>query len=517
LGLLKSALFVAAVGGWFLTLPMAIAERKLTEKEILARCYAQLTGQRLAYADALWNELKTKTALQVCVGLITDVQLDPTGYLTQRGNPVHRRVLKQFHDLHRDWFTARWVVGPTTPDAHHGTIDIYDPAEPSLYITRSLFSNQNVHYSSVLRGRFSLKALRDPSNVSATARGGSGNILRATKAFTVGDVLPAQSLPAGILDRAAVTIEPGDGTFTEFGTELLELGEIIGIAPIGAQGAFPGLWSDIYQATANRNPANLIVPQPVHAHYGGGALGTVPFLMMNLGHPSDYVADGAAKLPRRAVAAAFQAFMCNSGPYARASDITPYKVAAGAGVVPFRTADSCLRCHSTLDQGAMTMRNLRNAGSVNGGPPLVSRSAMTIAAYAAAGGVATVAWPAVSTPGYHLTQASGKLFFRSVNGELVDVPVGDLDAYGTALSNTDDFYACAASRYFKYFTGIGVEIFDPQDANNQPLISSLSEADREYRNYVLNLAKELKASGSLKTLITRIMSSPYYKLAGFGR
>lgn len=491
----------------------ASADRLLSEKEILARCYAQLTGRRLPVSDSLWSRLTKQSAQSVCADLLNQVNFAPNGTLSASADPLHRRILKQFHDFHRSWFSKQWIMDSTLPDVNYGTVDVYDPAAPSYYLTRALFL-PNSHYAQVLRGYETLAAVRDSGKIRF-GLSPTGGIPRLTRAFSIGDISPDQSEIPGSFDRHEITVQnPQDGSVFSIPGALVPVGELIGVVP-AARGTYPFLWVNPLTPAAAANPPGLVVPQGIDAHYGGGALGTISFLLMNLGHGADYAADGAAKLPRRAVEAAMHSFLCRKGPSLRATDVGSY-LAGEIAAVPFRKTTACLRCHATLDQAALTLRHVRQASTGNYGPAKIVRYTSTISSYGSLS-TASPEWPSVPTPNFALTAPVGRLYFRSINGSLVNVPVGNLDGLGHALSATEDFYACAASRYFKYFTGIEVNLFDPQDPDNIPLVSSLNDSDRDLRAFVLALGKELQTTGHLKTLVQHILTSPYYKRAGFGR
>jgi hypothetical protein len=79
------------------------------------------------------------------------------------------------------------------------------------------------------------------------------------------------------------------------------------------------------------------------------------------------------------------------------------------------------------------------------------------------------------------------------------------------MAQTDDFYACAAKRYFQYFTGIQVSLYDrtnPANATFNEKLSSEAKADREF---VESLGTELRKTQSIRSVVKKIMGSPYYR------
>lgn len=499
----------------FLHPSKAGADRALSEREILARCYAKLTGQRLSPTDPLWAQLATfKSGASVCTKLLNEVQLGADGQLTQASNPTHRRILKQLNDLHRDWFPQRWSYNNNLPDVYYGTVDLFDASEPAMFITQSLLSQQFIHYQNVLRGRKSLVAVRDGSAVNPQGRGSTG-ILRPSRAY-VGDLDSSQQVPAGVFNSPQITVQSPANAFTSVPSSLVQVGDLVGIRSLDADTSLPFVWtySQTVRAVANTN--GIVNPQNLHQNYGGGALGSQPFLLLNFGQDFSYSSNGTSKLPRRVMMAAFNSFLCLNGPFSRPSDVSSFLVPSSvASAAAFRKTASCLRCHATIDNAALTLRNLQLGSTANGIPAGVAR----IPAFVASAAASTPAsqWPAEPSSSFNQTLPQGRVFFRSVNGSLVNQDVQNLDELGAVLSSTDDYYTCAASRYFKYFTGISVPLFDPMDPSNQGLIESQTGIDREFRDYVFGLGKELKATGSLKGLMNKIITSPYYKLSNYGR
>lgn len=497
----------------------SFAERVLSQKELLNRCYTQLTGQRLSGQSPYWAQLGQKSAADICNALIDEVALGADGLLTQSNNRIHRLILRQFHDLHRGWFSARWAQNNDLTEVAYSTVDIYDAAEPSMFITQSLFSQTPVHYNQVLRGYKSLRAIRDSSVITeAEARGTSG-VLRPSRTFA-GEVPLDQSAPPGIFNLDAISVQPTESRvptdLVAVPMPIIQVGDLIGYQNSPAA-TFDILWSRVLTPQVNKNNDALIIPQAVHQSYGGGALGSIPFIMLNFGYDYAYTANGAHKIPRRVMLTAFQTFLCLNGPFVRQSDVSQFLADdSNAAAPPFRHGRACLRCHTAMDQAALTLRNLQITVTApdNG---IAVRSPATVSAAKVTLGNSSTFWPIQPQANFEKTSPQGRLYIRSMTGALVDKQVENLDGLGTAMSNMDDYYTCAAARYFKYFTGIQINLFDPYDSSNESLMASLSEKDREYRDYVIAMGRELKSTGSLKHVVKRIIKSGYYQRTGFGR
>lgn len=491
----------------------AFGERLLSEKELLLRCYAHLTGTRLSLRDPLWAQLKTTTAVTLCNNLMDSVQIGNDGVLTQRDNIVHRRVLKQFNDLHKNWFPQHLSYSTSFPDTYYGTLDVFDADEPALFYTQSLFAQTPVR--SVLAGSQSLMAVRDSTTPKPNARGNTGK-LRATR-IIIGDVEPTGQQPVGVVDADAVAGQTIDGQYFQIPVSLLQVGELIGVKAHTDTSSTSSLWINNFMINANGADPTVQRPQVFHRGFGGGAVGSTPFVLLNFGHGFDFTANGTLKMPRRVVFTAMNSFLCQEGPFLRASDVTGYLAAeTETEAASFRRGTSCLRCHATMDPAASTMRNLRLGSSINNIQAGTTR-ATAMVLNTNIDQPATGEWTMTPDPQFYRRPPAGRLLFRSVSGALVNQPLDGLESLGRTMAETDDYYACAASRYFKYFTGINVTLLDPGESSNHDLLSNMTEKDREYRNYVLELGRKLRETQSLKALAKQIMQSQYYKLSQFGR
>lgn len=239
----------------------------------------------------------------------------------------------------------------------------------------------------------------------------------------------------------------------------------------------------------------------INGYEGGGVLGTRSYMSLNLG--SDYrTANGGNSLGRRWSKAIFQDLMCRPLPVMRQADATPYVQAVTTNNTPsFRRSASCMACHATMDPMAGVARNLSFIIATQddglGGSHLFKHS-VTLGAES---GIVD------ADSSFHRRPPNGTLRYRSYDGTLVDQPLTSIADLGTKLAASNDFYACVASKYFRYFTGIQVNLADLGD----PLSPRLSAADLAYRNQVIQMGQRLKTSQNLQSLIRDIISSPTYQ------
>jgi hypothetical protein len=500
-----------------LLLPFASAVEmpRLSEREILARCYNQLTGDHLTSKDILWGRLKLESASSICSKLLDTVQFDNQGQLTEANNKIARSTFKQFIDIHRTWFDQQWAHLNTFPEFLWGAVDIYDPQEPALFLTRNLFLDEP--YANVLKGSFTAKALRDGSKLISKLQPEAQGFLRPSRLVRSGLVKEGATINSTSITYVS-TPPFTQNEFQLLATPIIQMGDPIGIKLVNYSAAplLPVLWTNVLSPSVGMLTDGITLPQPLLANRGGGALGSIPYLMLNWGHGLDYIANGAEKLPRRYILSVFKNFLCRSGPFVRTSDVAPWK--SNITQAPaFRKSEACLRCHTSLDQAAIVLRNMRLAATTpTDGTDF--RSAPVIANYDIDPNLTPKEfWPSTSDPNFHKTRPEGRLIFRSITGELVNVSIDNLESLGHSIAQTPDYYACAAKRYFEFFTKNKIILFDPYDPSNEPIIDGMSPTEHEMRSFVLALGQELQKSGSLKQLVRRILDSEYYGQGNFGK
>jgi hypothetical protein len=258
---------------------------------------------------------------------------------------------------------------------------------------------------------------------------------------------------------------------------------------------------------------------------GGGILGSPIYLLQNLGHGYNMKFNGQSKVARRWSQVNMNTFLCASLPALRESDIKQYVDTKSSAA--FRNSTSCLMCHATLDPMAYTARNITTGATdifrptkngddtrdANGtlilAPAAYTKTAVAITTYKPT--MASVAgWPSEPVTNFHQQQPTGRLYFRSLTGALVDKNVTGIASLGQAMVATDDYYLCAAKRYFEFMTGISVALYDRTDPRNSEVNKSQTQQDLKDYGYVQDLAAGLRSSGSVVKMLEDIMSSDYY-------
>ncbi len=400
-----------------------------------------------------------------CLQVLDEAKLGSDGRLaayTAEG----QLVLKTFNDFHRTWFPNDNLFGalPMGEGALANTRLIHDEEEGALHVTRALFRD-GVAYSEVVTGDSGMEALRT---------GGA--------AFSTTTTIPA-------------------------GLELVQIGDLLGVRKLSLNSNKMG--KTIYSDQSFKLPSGIVAinqPLKVNESAGGGILGSKSYMLLNFGRSDELPMNGGLRMPRRWARAIISNLMCRDVPVIRSSDALPF-VAKNvlASTPPFRKVSSCMQCHATMDPMGAVARNYSYAFAprFNGCDPVKS------AGYMANWPVSLPMETGVvdDDPDFYKRPPSGKLFLRSYDGTLVDQSVNDISGLGQAIAGTNDFYVCAASKYFQYFTGIKVNLQDVGDPANP----ALTPADLAYRNQVISLGQNLKKSQSLRSLISEIIDSGIYK------
>lgn len=257
-------------------------------------------------------------------------------------------------------------------------------------------------------------------------------------------------------------------------------------------------------------------PSPVKTHLGnfslsmggtlgGGLLGTDTYLLLNSNQSPFEQSDNKNNSLRRWGKSVMRDLLCREVPAVRLADAEPF--VDKKSEAPFRQHADCMLCHVTMDPLADAARNImeiRPDGAMRFDfePRLVGKFATDRPPQS------TTNWD----PEFHRRPPEGRLYFRSIQGNLVNRHFSGLPELGRTLAETDDLYACAAKRYFLYMTGIDVKMTDYSE-------HPLSAADRpysRYRAFVQELGQNLKKHQSLKKLVSSILHSKYYSQLDYG-
>ncbi len=487
--------------------------QNLTERAFYARCYSHLTGKPVPLGNSVMAQIKagSKKAIDACNELLDRVELNPTSGALFADDVETRSILNNFASFHRSWFTANTVeqIQDNNNEISNGTMDIYDSTEPALALTRALFVRSG-RYSDVVTLSTGVQGLRqDVSMASKIGFDWSANY-SGRRLFG--------NNPA--FNNNQYNFMPFTGNLNDVNNLILMnfmkpmVGELYGIRTTVSDGAMvPNIAMQGFQDSRGNNQPGLNYTFNPHTSFGGGVLGTPVYFMMNFGHGKGTLANGSLKVARRWSQTNFQTFMCATLPALRESDVAKFVV--GNSSAPFRNATSCVMCHASLDPMAYTMRNAVVVNSNFANISLTSRSTSLMTTFNE--NQASVAgWPSEPVSNFHRQTPTGKLRYRAFSsGQLVDQDVVRVSGLGTAISEQEDYYQCAAKRYFEYFTGIRVSLYDRTDPKNAELNKQLSTESVADRKFIEELGAELHQNQSVKSIIKKIMNSDYYRAANY--
>jgi hypothetical protein len=489
--------------------------RLLNPEAVFHRCYSHLTGLVAGPDHASLDRVRQgQDPVEECLGLFRSTRLADSGLLT-RDTRETRAILNHFQNLHTSWFRKRWMMDGDILAEHASVIDVHDGTEPAAYFTFGLFG-PTPNFRVALTASRGLTAIRDGSVRSPEL---AGTYPRPSMAYWG----PDPSSYRHRLDAAQIhfinrTPDPNVANDALYGvpvaTEIITSGQLIGIRPSQRQLLANHLViNPISPAADVRDAANsqgFRFPADLFAHFGGGVIGSQPYLLMNFGHPYTTDMNGTNKLPRRWMEAIFSDLLCRKLPVARAGDVARW--VDGQASEAFRQNATCVQCHASLDQTALVASHLRAFATMNGyvEAPRVGVSMVpgtrNQSPPAFSGG-----WPTQPVANIHQMNVPGALLFRGYDGSLHQAKVTQIASVGEYLAQTDDFHVCAASRYFQHFTGFKVDLYDPGDPQYAQQFSQMTRDARLRRQFVIDLGLELKATNSAASVITRILQSDFYR------
>lgn len=455
-------------------------------------------------------------AIDACKSLLDKAELEVSGPLVQRSDKEARAVLNTFYNFHRTWFTANTVeqIQEYSEEMSRGTMDIYDSTEPGLALTRAMFA-RNAQYRDVLTLGQGVRAQREQDEAVRSRIGFNvtfpGRRVYGNNSGLDQNLFNFRAMSGGF-DGNSDTTQASFVTLPK-----IEVGELVGVRIATDNATIPNLSLQPLGADKRGNEQpGLKFSFNLFETLGGGILGSPIYMMLNYGHGRGLEANGTTKVPRRWSQTNMESFLCAELPALRENDIKQYVV--GNSSAPFRNSASCVMCHATLDPMAYTARNVVVGNSdyaqLSAGARAHSKTALHMATYRA--DFASVSgWPSEPVANFHRQTPSGRLFFRSMTGALVDRQVTGVAQLGAAMAETKDYYYCAAKRYFEYFTGITVALYDRSNPANEELNRKLSTESFEDRKYVESLGEELQRSQSVRQLVKQIMSSKYYRAVNY--
>lgn len=507
-----------------LNMSQAFAQ-ELSAQKIYRRCFAQLVQAPVPFNDPKMLKIKTGhlDPVTACLELLEEASLDSRGMIKDSAlgsKSVGQKVLQTFQDFHRTWFSANTLeqIQDYSEELNKGSTDIYDPNEQAYYITNALFSG-NQKYFDILKGIKRFKGIRK-ENVDLNKRMGLFWNFSFPSRIKYGDssTLEQNLVSFRSINKAFDSNSDNRGDEDFSFAPKLQIGELIGVQENRDSFVFRNLALEPLGADRPGNKESQLNYQfDLKDSFGGGVLGLPSYFMMNMGHTRGVKFNGTTKLPRRWIKAAFETFMCSSFPTLRESDIMA--LIKSDSETPFRRSSSCVQCHATLDQASGVARNLTTGSSDyfvvdKGRFANFAKSPIVITKYSPSKKLSSE-WIDKADSEFHISEPGGKLYTRSTSGELISRDLQSIEDLGLAMSQTIDFYNCAAKRYFEFFTGIQVPLYDRKDPRNEELNKALTEEHLKDREFVESLGRDLQHNQSLKSLVQNIIKSKYYRKENF--
>lgn len=441
---------------------------KMKPGDVYRRCYSQIVRRRQPASDPLFAKVVSgeMAAAAACTKLVEHGTLNQDGRI-DLSDPLAQPVLRTFQSLHSSWFPNHDFV---RDQSDYPTSNQHDSGEMGYHFTWLLL-RPGEKFSSLVTRPTSWRGVRTSNRQATHFLDSEGS--RKVASFT--------------------KRKWGTSGGREIHPLLVETGTLIGIAPMPKA---PVLERQV-------RGVNLIF-DPIGSH-GAGILGTQAYLLLSSPLKVNAEPDGGMKVHRSWSKAVLSDLLCRSLPVIREADVRGLDEHSP---LPFRHQTSCLKCHSTMDPMAGAIRNVEFMQTIKpeGDKYFHSLSAVKLPMTDALGRT-----PAAATP-YARSRAEGALYLRDYRGRLVDLKFEDLSSLGQGLADLDDFYLCAAKRYFDFFTGIDVQIRDfsedPPGAESSPLY--------KYRDFVIGLGADLKRDQSLPALLGRIFASRFYQSSSYG-
>jgi len=501
-------LLLFAISFLFLTSKVQAAE--LDNLQLFYRCYQHLT-QTFPEANnpaLLLVKNNNKNAIDACMENVFDLaQLGSNGLMTNPNNQIARDVISNFQNLHSSWFTHKDLqLLAVTGFSSFPPFDFYESSTAANYITKSLFDEGT------------------PANYILTA----DHHLRAKR--HLGVPAYADFFSSRFVSQASDLFINGPNLF-------LEKGKITGFQEFTAPQDINYPYSFSFKSGSLVRDINGLLP--VFAHYGGGAMGTVQYITSSVDEDYTYEIDGGVEIPRKWGESVYNDFLCRELPHVRSVDVTSYTDLNHE--LPFRKFNTCTRCHASMDQLTGLIRgfnvreirhreyipaedrNITKAGSWeftlkhHEKDPRIGTAYPPADPFPAPLAESVPEWPGSTDADYQKRPSHGRLFFRDYKGSLVNEKVTGLDNLGLKLSQRLDPYLCLTKRYYKYMTGIDVDIRDPDPAEG------LAEATSDpQRQKLISLTQSYAGSPigsgaqSLRSLIEAIMRHPDYKQSNYG-
>jgi hypothetical protein len=445
-----------------LLLGMAISLNSLAQvpSEVLRlrRCYALFTSKRIPNNHSLLTQVRagSKSGTQACMELLDYAQLG-TNNQVNTTNAEALLIIRKMQEVHRQFFEVTdYALTFDDSEATQNIIDLYEGANHLTYV----LLKPNVAYSNIVTSTQAFRAIRTSVNSTTRLLSNPYELLTFTQGTTATPWIPSV---------------------------LVKEGTIVGMTPDVANNT----------PTALRSSFTAYVGANVNSHKGAGILGSQAYLLGNIGKEGNPNATTISY--RRWGNHVIKDFLCRDMPALRDSDVTSYVSTTSS--ISYRNSVSCNRCHATQDPLAGTIRNQIQVSTTQSGMTNVHFLATRASDQASSSN-----YPLATDSNYYRRPPQGDLRFRSYDGSLIDQPLTSLPDLGQKLAATNDLYVCGAKKYYKFLTGVDINLRDLGDSSSAPL----SPGEQFHRNKIITLGLNFKNHQSVRTLLQEIISSPTF-------
>ena len=495
------------------------------EARKFVRCFGQFVGDVPSQDDPIMKAIKAKemTGTEGCMMLLEFAELQENGEIQKQGDnyhPIGMKVIKRFDDFHRTWFSNyRWMDLESGITKNNNNVIEY--GQGALYLTRALFQKDK-NYSSIVTDDVHPRAIRYSKYEEFNGRPSFEYLTITTH---VRRPTWMNLLVGTHYDLNAPVIGGVNEIETDTTLPRTEMGLLVGVVDqpqvvLDDPLTFAeGIKADRLKVDGESTLDNLDIFQ----HGGGGILGSQAYLLLNHGQSTYLHMDGGAYMPRRWVKNLFEDVLCRQLPALRAIDAGPYvnKESNEDGSLknsnlPFRDGLSCMQCHTTMENGARTARNIMHHFSGIGltknlghGLSFIHHKKIVFDSDAVPNNRDYIKDWNTGAPHqvtYSYSPPEGRLIFRSFTGELIKQDTDGIGGLGAAIAETPDLYACAVKRYTQFLTGVEIPLYDYGNLA-KPQLTSQQQGQVDF---LKKLTFELKDHQDPTKTIRAIIDSPYY-------
>lgn len=501
--------------------------KDLSEVELYRRCYAHLIGESPLLNDSNLLAIRSgaKSAMQGCNSLLDRMTInssDAQGRLIDPTDIVAVKGLRNIYNITNQFVGSKRFEGSITnffEDYATGE-DILDNTAVALAYTENILNNsrqfkdlfsmtKEPRASRVMdpmyESTYTMKTIYGasaPATIVYSARSRYGQTyFNAASPKNYTTAVNPDAVPISITASNSSTVFVAQ-PFTP-----VAVGELVGITL--------NQTAEVLTRTPVNKLGDIDLGFNIHDNLSTGVLGIRSYIAAS----TNWTDNGTPNLQymhRRLSQNYLKDFLCRDLPVVRESDVLSM-VSVSSTAVAFRKASSCVRCHATIDPMAASFRNIALLKMGNRMDTELNR--LFVMPHKRTSTLATpeVGWPAEKDDNFYKRPATGRFYFRTYDGRLINRTLANHNDLSTAFAETDDAYICFARKMFKHFTGIEIRMFDAGDAANASYMQTLTPEDWEYRNFVVKAGLNLKKHQKAKELIKEILQSPMYKKSNMGK